>query len=333
MTIDEVRIGVIGCGEHSRENLIPSLLQIPGARITAICDNDEHNLKAASMMVPSAAAVDDADAVHNRNDIDAIVLAGPPQLHTRVAKLAISDGKHVFIEKPPAVSTPELLQLTDLAESSSVVTCVGHNLRHAAAVVAMQDAMGRFGGCPVSFSIYYVTSGPLGTRWGLSSSVRSLLLSHGTHVIDLSMALMGEPVSLVARAVAAETGGITISLLMTYPNKALCSVVISTGGCQFYLEARSIFGNGAMVHLDGLKRVAVYTPDGRGRRWSEIWEPRTLVSGYGWSGYLHELEGFVRAIQNSDHTSPSLADELLTYRVVDQIEAQLLSAGTVRATD
>ena len=185
------KILLIGCGEHSLENLIPSLASIPNASVVAVCDPEPMAQAAAARWFPSATKHGQysPDLLH---EATAIVVAATPQVHEKVASDCIAAGKPIFLEKPPTITTAVLTDLAARAEEKSIVTCVGHNLRHSDAALQMQNIVFGHGfGKPIAMEMRYMASKPRGVRWGLDSPLRSFLLSHANHAIDLMIYQMG----------------------------------------------------------------------------------------------------------------------------------------------
>lgn len=314
------RIGVVGCGVHSRRHILTSLGQINGARVAAIYDNEPQNLAAAQTLVPDAAVGADGESICGRDDIDAVVVVGPPRLHFRLAMLAIANRKHVFVEKPPTTTTSELDKLARAAREAAVVTCVGHNLRHATAVRIVRQVISDSGERPLFVSVHYSASATFEGRWGIESSRRSLMLSHGIHAVDLLTSIVGTSTLKAVEERRGDGGALTIACLLSCDGGAIGDVVVNTGARRFALEAKVICSGGTSIRLDGLDRVSVQRRQ-HGARWSEMWRQKVLASGYRHTGYLAELESFLSAIRGNGSSAPSFEDELLTYRVIDAIDA------------
>ena len=121
-----LRVGLIGCGGMGRR-LAQELAAVPEARLVAVCD-----------VVPDAAAAAGAalavpwDADHRRllarPDVDAVLVATPNGGHTPVVLTAAAAGKHVFCEKPLALTVAECDAAIAAAERHGVRLLVGHVL-------------------------------------------------------------------------------------------------------------------------------------------------------------------------------------------------------------
>jgi len=317
-------IAVIGCGEQAVENLLPSLMQVKSASIIAICDLDEDKARRALHFFPDASVHRDYKDLLSDRDLDAVVLAGPPQMHFDAALLALTNGKHVFSEKPPTVTTNELLQLASLADGNSLITAVGHNIRYATACVEMQKTVSSesFGNL-LSMDVRYLAAQPRGTRWGLDSVLRSFLLSHAIHAIDLMIAYMGKVSGISVNAAELANGAVLVSILFRFRSGRMGTLIAGTCGAHFQINIHLISDTAKVIHVENLRRLTVYGSEGDPKRWGRVWEPRPLEGGYARSGYLGELVGFVNAIQKGQQTQPSFRDELEVYQLMDEIESQV----------
>src|ERR1017187_7070220 len=140
MVLEEpVRIGVIGCGDHAVENLLPSLWALSSVDVVAVCDEDKDIAQLVADKFPRAKAYADFQELVASGGVEAIIAAAPPQVHRAVAFEALNRGIHVFVEKPPTVTTADLSSLASLAQRCHLVTGVGHNLRHATASRQLQQ--------------------------------------------------------------------------------------------------------------------------------------------------------------------------------------------------
>jgi len=133
---------------------------------------------------------------------------------------------------------------------------------------------------------------------------------------------MGQPIAVDAAAAWAADGGMLVSARLQFKTGALSTVIVGDAGPSFRFDAWALSKNGQIIHVDSLRAVQSMGSSSRGRRWSEIWHPRTLESGQRLAGYLGELEAFFSAIASGQTASPSFEEEIVTYRIIDAIEAK-----------
>jgi phthalate 4,5-cis-dihydrodiol dehydrogenase len=324
----KTRVLLVGCGEHASENLIPSLIAINSVEVAGLCDNDSQAVERAARWFPDAARIhSERLTTENISAYEALVVAATPQVHEHVARLAIDLGKPVFVEKPPAVFTSELQELAGLARARRLITCVGHNLRHSDAAIQFRKAIAMPGfGRPVAMEMRYLASKPRGTRWGLASPLRSFLLSHANHAIDLMIYQMGDIRQVVAaRAYPDVDGGIAITAQFIFESGAVGNLLATSYAPHFTLSATVISDVGCVALMNGLHDVQVHDRHTMGKRWGSSWKPRTLETGFRFAGYQTELERFFIAIANNtpEGVHPSFENEVAIYKAMDSIEESI----------
>jgi phthalate 4,5-cis-dihydrodiol dehydrogenase len=327
---------LVGCGEHSMENLVPSLAGIESVQIRGLCDNSQAAVDLASRWFPLAKAIcTESLSLADLDPYTAVVVAATPQVHEHVASLAVERGIPVFVEKPPVVYTKQLETIASVAEKKGVITCVGHNLRHSDAATQFQNAIASSAfGRPVAMEMRYFASKPRGTRWGLTSPLRSFLLSHANHAIDLMIYHMGNIRQIVAaRAWPDVDGGVAIAVQFIFESGAVGNLLASSYASRFTVAASVLSDAGYVATMNGLHEVVVQGPNELGKGWSDTWHPRTLETGHRFAGYQTELERFFMGVANGtpDRVRPSFRDEVEIYHAMDLIEASIQSEPSADA--
>jgi predicted dehydrogenase len=134
-----IRVAVIGVGHLGRHHA-RILSELPGARLTAVVDTIEEHARAAAE--PSGAAVlTDYRAL--QNNVDAITIAVPTELHRDIAQPFLERGIPVLVEKPMARSLAEADDLLQAARKSNAVLAVGHTERYNPAIAAILPLVSR----------------------------------------------------------------------------------------------------------------------------------------------------------------------------------------------
>ncbi|MEE2993807.1 MAG: Gfo/Idh/MocA family oxidoreductase [Gemmatimonadota bacterium] len=129
--MDIVRIGVIGVGNMGG-NHVGYLANgdIPGAKLTALCDtNAEQLARMKALSGENVATFEEADALMQSDQIDAVIVATPHYDHPPLAIKALERGLHVMIEKPAGVYTRQVREMNEAAEKSDRVFGLMFNQR------------------------------------------------------------------------------------------------------------------------------------------------------------------------------------------------------------
>ena len=140
----EKNIAVIGAGYWGK-NLVRNFHQL--GVLNVICDADRKIQSQIHKDYPDVSCVDDFDALLSDPSLAAIVIATPAVTHFALAAKALDAGKHVFVEKPLAVTYDEGRQLVDIARSAGKILFVGHILHYHQGVIELKKmvAEGKIG--------------------------------------------------------------------------------------------------------------------------------------------------------------------------------------------
>ena len=178
---DTARVAVIGCGAWGR-NLVRAHASL--GSLVAVVDADPGMAAAqAELYGVTARTVEEVVA---DPEIDAVVIAAPAIAHAELARRVVAAGKHVFVEKPLALTVPDAEAVVAEAEAAGVVLMVGHLLQYHPAFLALRDlvAEGRLG------ELRYLYSNRL--NLGRIRQEENSLWSFAPHDLSMLLALVGE---------------------------------------------------------------------------------------------------------------------------------------------
>jgi predicted dehydrogenase len=137
-----INVGLIGYG-YWGPNLARNFAETEGVRLAAVADGRADRRSAAERRHPGIATAEDALAMIDRADVDAVVIATPLDTHFPLAKAAIERGKHVLVEKPFAASKADAETLASLADRRGVRLMVDHTFVYNGAVRRIRQLIDR----------------------------------------------------------------------------------------------------------------------------------------------------------------------------------------------
>jgi UDP-2-acetamido-3-amino-2,3-dideoxy-glucuronate N-acetyltransferase len=178
------RVALIGSGYWGK-NLVRNMDRFGALRL--ICDRDESNLADFQHQYPAVDTCLALSEVLCREDIDAVMISTPAETHYAIAREALLADKHVFVEKPMALSEPDAADLIELATRRSLLLMVGHLLQYHPAFERLKQlaADGELG------RINYIYSHRL--NLGKIRREENILWSFAPHDISMILSLAGEP--------------------------------------------------------------------------------------------------------------------------------------------
>jgi predicted dehydrogenase len=128
-----IKFGVIGYG-YWGPNIVRNLHSVDQAKVVAICDKATANLERAKRAYPGVHVTGDYTELLHSTEIDAIAVVTPVWTHFDLAKRALLNGKHLFIEKPFTATSQQAEELIDLAEKNGLTIMVDHTFLFTGAV-------------------------------------------------------------------------------------------------------------------------------------------------------------------------------------------------------
>jgi len=180
-----IKTAVVGSGYWGK-NLVRNLYEL--GSLAALCDKDPRVLSGFEETYAGISTYQDLDLLLNdrRTKLDAAAIATPAATHYEVARKCLLAGKHVFVEKPLALTEEEGRDLIQLAEEKKLTLMVGHILQYHGAVIKLKELVdsGELG------KIRYLYSNRLNI--GKIRSEENILWSFAPHDISVILMLLQE---------------------------------------------------------------------------------------------------------------------------------------------
>ena len=133
-----IGIGVIGYG-YWGPNIVRNLHGLDRCSVVSVCDKSPTALRRASRQYPDIDVTTDFSAVLKAPDIDAVAVITPVWTHFELAKAALLNGKHVFVEKPFTCTSAQAEELIELAERKNLKVMVDHTFLFSGPVMKIRE--------------------------------------------------------------------------------------------------------------------------------------------------------------------------------------------------
>jgi predicted dehydrogenase len=331
----EIGTAVVGYG-YWGPNLARNVAECPGLVLRALCDPDPARLALFAQRHPEARAFAEFDEVLGDREVEAIVLATPPQTHAPLARRALEAGRHVLVEKPLATSLSDAHELAEVAHAAQRLLMPGHTFVYSPAVNAVRELIQ--GG--VVGDVHFITSARMNLGKYHSGGVLCDLAPHDLSILlywlsqsvvevaasGSSVLVVGVPETafLTLTFAAGPTANVQISWLA--PRKVRQMIVVGSQRMVVYDDTASDepvriydrgmdvlppepanFGEHQLIYRTGDVIIPRIEPQ----------EPLRL-----------ELEDFAHAIGTGEEPRSNLALGLEIVAVVEVAEASLREGGT-----
>ncbi|MBO0786655.1 MAG: Gfo/Idh/MocA family oxidoreductase [Actinobacteria bacterium] len=227
-----MRIAVAGAGAFGIKHL-DGLASIDGVTVTSIVSRRPEQAEEVARKVGAPHAGTDLDEVLARDDVDAVILATPTQLHARQAIAAMRAGKHVQVEIPLADSWADAQEVNRVQQETGLVCMVGHTRRFNPSHQWLHRRItaGELSIQQLDVQTYFFRRTNMNAAGQPRSWTDHLLWHHAAHTVDLFQYQTGEDIQL-AHAIQGpmhpELGiAMDMSIQLRTPAGRICTLSLS----------------------------------------------------------------------------------------------------------
>jgi predicted dehydrogenase len=217
-----IRVGVIGYG-YWGPNIVRNLQGLENTRVEMVCDGNPSALARVRKSYPGIRTASDAKEVLESPDVDAVAVITPVWTHYELAKEALLNGKHVFVEKPFTSNSDQAQELIDLAARKGLTIMVDHTFLFTGAVKKIRELTesGDLG------DLYYYDS--LRVNLGLFQHDVSVIWDLAPHDLSIMDYLIkGEPEAVVATGERHLNGVEDVAFMTVYfPNSVIAHINVN----------------------------------------------------------------------------------------------------------
>jgi predicted dehydrogenase len=318
------RIAQVGLGEWGR-NLVRNFDEL--AELAWLCDIDAERRADLAQRYPAARMTASFEEVLADDSVDAVVVATPVPTHHELARRALEAGKHVFVEKPPAMRGVEMEELCELAEERVRVLMPGHLLLYHPGVQKLKEI---------------VDSGDLGDvlcvygnrqNLGTIRTHENALWSLGVHDLSVLLYLIGEePAELWAHGHAFLSPNVEdiVFCYLRFPSGKIAHLHLSWLD-PHKIRRITVVGRDKMAVFDDMepeRKVTVYdkapeeptTTYGEWRtRTGDIYSPKVPLL----EPLRLECRHFLKLVGGEGDPFRAARDGLAVVRALEQLQASL----------
>ncbi len=317
--MEKIRFGLIGAGGMASTFHYPSLAGLPDVELAGICDLVEGKCREVAGKLAIPRCYTDYRTMLDEVHADAVCVFMPPHQLFDIVIECLTRGRHVFIEKPPAVTTFQAGAMARLAAEKGCITQVGFNRRHDPLLnLALAEARSRgrvsqvhatfFKGAP---ALYY-------------NGAVDAIGCDAIHAVDALRYMAGGAVSHVAAVVGQADSPVpnAWNALVAFDNGVVGVLQTNwnVGGRVHCFEVHSAGYSAFVEHLTDVDEVFRESGQRRRRTAAEILgdaaaDPLRLY------GFSQQAEHFVTCIREGRQPSAHFADAVRTMELVDAIRA------------
>lgn len=315
--LSDVRIGLLGCGQFARQKLIPGF-SAAGAQWIGVASGVGGAVSKAANKFSFNYVTSDSDRVLSDPSIHAVVIASRHHKHAGQVVQALSNNKHVFVEKPLCLTLSELRVIQKSYDQAcergfEPILAVGFNRRFSPLIEKMKLALMKLGPGPSNIEIS-VNAGALDpNHWIFDSDVGGgRIVGEGCHFIDLALYLGCAPVGStgITKTSGPSGGGFLYTILFEDGSLAIVNY-FEVGNSRLPKEVVKVSKNGKSFIVNNFKELRVYG-GGLFARGSRLFRQD--------KGHAELYRRFIRAVTEGSESPLSYEDVIQSSRLA--IEAQ-----------
>ena len=322
-----IRVGLAGLGNWG-PNLARNFDDLTDLRW--LCDLSPERQDRFGRRFPNARMTGELDDLLEDPELDAVVVATPVVTHFELAKRALLAGKHVFVEKPPALAGSEAEELAAIASERGLVLLPGHLLLYHPGVRKLKEIVdsGELG------DVLYI----YGNRQNLGQirKEENALWSLGVHDLSVILHLVGEePTEVWARGESFLNPGVedVVICYLRFPSGAMAHMHLSWLD-PHKMRKMTVVGREKMAVFDDMeleRKLTIFekAPEQPAESYGE-WRTRT---GDIWCPKVPndeplrlEVEHFVSLVEGQGDRFEAAAAGALVVRTLEQLQQSLEQA-------
>lgn len=315
---NKVQVGMLGAGSYARKFLLPNL-KSNGVEFNSIATASGLSAKDIGSQYGFASCVSKTDEVLGDKNTNLIVIATRHDSHAELARKALLENKHVFVEKPLAMNDEELDSVIEAANNSTGKLMVGFNRRFSPlAKTAKEFFTNRQS--PLSI-LYRINAGRIPQNSWIQDKKQGggRIIGEVCHFIDLMHYLTGSVTTRVyAESVVSRNyeivGEDSVFITLRFADGSNGTIAyLAEGDKSFPKEYIEIYGEGKTFILDDFRRASMRT-GGK--------ETTKKMSGQD-KGQAEEIRTLCAAVLGKEEMSISLEDLIATTRATFRIREAL----------
>jgi predicted dehydrogenase/threonine dehydrogenase-like Zn-dependent dehydrogenase len=298
---DVLRVGIIGAGGFVARTHLPNLHGMKNVEIRAISTRTGMSGKKLAVEFGVPVCTTNPQEILADKEIDAVVIGTRHDSHGELVCDALRAGKHVFVEKPAAITMAELDAIRTVLSGSSAIFTVGYNRRYAPLTERMKRVISHAGHGALQI-VYRINAGVIpADNWVQQRMLGGgRLIGEGCHFIDLANFLAGSCASkLTVRALPSVMADAWM-MTLEYACGSLAQIqYVTQGGKSLPKERVEVHGRGISLVLDNFAQLQEFTSNTQPKEWKQDDK-----------GHAAEMREFVAALRQQPNSLPGI-DECL----------------------
>jgi predicted dehydrogenase/D-arabinose 1-dehydrogenase-like Zn-dependent alcohol dehydrogenase len=293
-----IRLALIGVGGYAKAVHIPNIRRLSEAfQIYGVASRSGITAEVVAKRCGAEVSTSSYEYLLEDGKVDAVIISTRHASHAKITLDALNAGKHVFVEKPMAITIEDSLAINRLVNETGLVLRVGFNRRFSPYMRAMKQAIGSRGR---RLFRTRVNIGEIKNDWSNTEEEGGRLIGEGVHFFDLcNWFFEKDPITVNCQTLGpANPTNPNAIIVLSYPDGDVGEIAYtSLGTSKMGKEYYEAFGNGKSCRMDDFRNFDSYNIPIKVSRFEKSNK-----------GQLQALEEFAWAIRNDSPHSTTGAD-------------------------
>ena len=306
---ENIKVGIIGGGSFCKNIHLPNLKKISGFDLIAIATLPGSDAKYIAKKYNMKYCTTDYHEILNDKEIDTVIITTRHSLHKQIVIDAAQSGKHIFVEKPLALTLEDCEEIKKTVEKTGVLLTIGFNRRYSPFSVQAKNLLKSSIG--PKMIIYRVNAGSLPADHWINESKEGggRLMGEACHFLDLiNWFIEKETIEITAKSISQTTSNLNeennFSSTMKYSDGSIGTLFYSSiGDSRFPKERVEIFCDEKIIVIEDFKQIILSGYNKKGKRLKLIDK-----------GHFQELNSFLLCLLGKRELDLTVEDGIRTCR-------------------
>lgn len=317
--MEKVNVGLIGAGAMANSVHYPSLHDFKDVNMVALCDLVEGKLNATAEKFGIPKKYKDYREMIEKEDLDAVYILMPPHHLFDLVIYALQKKLHVFIEKPPAITTFQVQSMARVAKENGCLTMVGFNRRYIPMLTYAKKYVEERGSINQVVATFYKNGSAVYYNGAID-----VITCDAIHAVDTLRWFAGGEVTAVASLVSQYDDVVPNSwnAIVRFDN-GVSGILLTNWAVGGRIHQFEVHAKGVSAYLD---------PDTKGRiiegdkvREIDTFEIAGSKERHKFYGFYDQSRHFIDCIKEGKQPLSNFADAVKTMQLVDMIKASAIS--------
>ena len=256
-----VVLGIIGSGNFTKATVLPILSKLE-VNIKYLSSSSGLSGTLLTKKFDIQYSTTNNDDILNDSEVDAVIITTRHDAHARICIAALNAGKHVFVEKPLALSLEEINEIVEAYQQSEKTLTVGFNRRFSPFVQDIKEKLGKLN-LPINVIVTVNAGEIVANHWTQDMNIGGgRIIGEACHFIDLITYLSGslvESVVMNSMGENSEENTDNATILLKYQNGSSGVINYFSNGNKGYSKERiEVYAQGKTMVIDNFRKSEYY---------------------------------------------------------------------------